>query len=99
IELPQAVNSQVITEIGFLVQVSDRGIEIDKQIIPVDKIVETLKQYHLTLTEQGDPKAKRLVLQADKASDFDAINPVILAGTQSGFETITFAVLQNEEQN
>ncbi|MCB0411114.1 MAG: biopolymer transporter ExbD [Bdellovibrionales bacterium] len=99
ITLPSASNSVVTTETGFLVMVSPRGIEIDKQIVPLDQVMEVLKQHQAALAEQNDPKAKRLVLQADKESDFDAINPVIMAGTQSGFENITFAVLQKEEKN
>lgn len=96
IELPTAAHTQTI-DTGLLVQVNPAGILINDQIIEIGQLAEYLKQTQAQLQETEDPRAKKLILQADKEADFTDVNPIILAGTQSGFETIVFAVIQQGE--
>lgn len=96
IELPLANNTQMI-DTGLLVQLSSEGIFVDEETVALSQLAEFLRQTQLRLEASEDPRAKKLILQSDKDADFDAINPIILAGTQSGFETIVFAVINNGE--
>lgn len=95
IQLPQALQTEMI-DAGLLVQITSKGILVENQEVDLENLSALLQQTQAQLKEQDDPRASKLILQADKESDFDRINPVLLAGTQNGFETIVFAVLQKE---
>jgi biopolymer transport protein ExbD len=97
ITLPLANHSDIL-QAGVLVTTIKEGYKVNEDVVSQESLFETLKNLHTSLKDQNDERATRLVIQADKTSSFEYINPIILAGTQSGFETIKFAVLPVEAQ-
>lgn len=97
IQLPKASSSQM-AETGLLVMVTPRGIMINDQRVEIENLAAYLGQQHEQLKSSDEERSKKLILQADKGASFEDLNPVVLAGTQSGFETIIFAVVQQEEK-
>lgn len=93
--LPMASHSDIL-QAGVLVTTLKDGYKINDQVISQESLFETLKSMQAELKDQNDERATRLVVQADKESSFELINPVIMAGTQTGFETIKFAVMPEE---
>lgn len=96
IQLPEASYSSVI-ESGTLVQLSGKDFLIDEQKIGASDLLDYLTRLHETLKKASDPKAKKLIVQADRSENFETLNPLVMAGTQSGFEEIVFAVIQTSE--
>ncbi len=77
--------------------VSPEGIKINNEFVAIEDIGTYLQKVHADLKVTDEARSKKLIIQADKDSDFGNLNPIVLAGTQSGFETIMFAALQMEE--
>jgi biopolymer transport protein ExbD len=42
-------------------------------------------------------QGKSLLVQADRTTDFNTLNPIVLAGLQAGYQKIGFAVLQEDK--
>ena len=97
IKLPMASQSDVL-DAGVVVSVSGAGYKIGDTLVREDKIFETLKETQALLAEQDEDRSKKLIVQADRTSTFEKINPLVLAGTQTGFTTIKFAVLPDSPQ-
>jgi biopolymer transport protein ExbD len=96
IQLPVASATE-LAETGLLVMVTPKGILINQQQIAREDLAEFLQKMQAELKMNDEERSKRLIIQADKDADFADLNPIVLAGTQSGFETIMFAALQVEE--
>jgi biopolymer transport protein ExbD len=77
--------------------VTPKGILVNQQQIAREDLAEFLQKMQAELKMNDEERSKRLIIQADKDADFADLNPIVLAGTQSGFETIMFAALQVEE--
>jgi biopolymer transport protein ExbD len=90
--LPKATNSQLIME-GVTVRIEGNSFEVDKKPVRKDQLVATLKQIYAT-----SPAAKKdgLIIVADKNLGYEELNPVLLAGSQSGFSKFKFAVIKKD---
>ena len=97
ITLPMASYSEVL-QAGVVVTTVKGKYKIKEQVIEQSDLFETLKSLNAELKSSDDQRATNLVIQADKMANFEAINPIILAGTQTGFSTIKFAVLPEEHR-
>lgn len=93
--LPMASHSEML-QAGVVVTTIDGKYKIKDQELEAGQLMEALKALNAELEDADDQRQKNLVIQADKDSSFETLNPIIMAGTQSGFETIKFAVLPNE---
>lgn len=93
--LPMASHSEVL-QAGVVVTTINGKYKVKDQEMEAGALMEALKSLNLELEEADDQRQKNLVIQADKDSSFEMLNPIIMAGTQAGFETIKFAVLPNE---
>lgn len=94
IQLPEAQASSSL-QTGTLVSLLDQNFVVDEEVVRPEQLLPFLKDLHAKLAETKDPRSKKLIFQADRKQQFKDINPIILAGTQSGFEEIVFAVIQN----
>lgn len=92
IKLPMASQSDVL-DAGVVVSISRAGYKIGDEFVKEQDIFTTLKQTQEQLAEDDEERSKKLIVQADKTSTFEKVNPLVMAGTQSGFTTIKFAVL------
>ena len=92
IKLPQAHNSKVL-EPGVNVQVRNNRYIIDDQEMNAGQLLSHLKSLHEGLKAQGDEKLGKIVIQADKSSDYSGISPILSVAAQSGFDNIKFAVI------
>ena len=95
IQLPMATKSDVL-DAGVVVSVSKAGYRIGEELVAEAKIFETLKLTQETVAADDEERSQRLIIQADKSAAFEKINPLVMAGTQTGFTTIKFAVLPDE---
>jgi biopolymer transport protein ExbD len=95
IKLPMATQSDVL-DAGVVVSISPSGYKIGEDLVKEDEIFDKLKATRELLAEEGEDRSKKLIVQADKNSVFEKINPLVMAGTQSGFSTIKFAVMPDE---
>ncbi len=77
-------------------------VRIEKsKVFVADKEIDRrqLQKEFETIAEGLDEseKTKPLVIQADRKMTYPAINPIILAATQAGFNKFKFAVIQSGE--
>jgi biopolymer transport protein ExbD len=89
IDLPQAVQNDQIGE-GTVVSIKDGRYFFENKEVSLSDVTRQLVQ--VIQTKTGD---QNLVIEADKTTDYQALSPIILAGSQAGFHQFKFAVLQN----
>jgi biopolymer transport protein ExbD len=89
IDLPQAVQNDQIGE-GTVISIKDGRYFFENKEISLANVTRQLVQAIQTKT--GD---QNLVIEADKTTDYQALSPIILAGSQAGFHQFKFAVLQS----
>jgi biopolymer transport protein ExbD len=89
IDLPQAVQNDDVGE-GTIVSIKDGRYFFDNKEISLANVTRELVQ--VIQTKSGD---QNLVIEADKTTDYQALSPIILAGSQAGFHQFKFAVLQS----
>ena len=84
---PVANNTNVL-ESSVVVRISKNGTyNINDKDYKQEQLAEAL------LEQNSDPLKKgKLVIQADQDLEFDALNPVFVAGAHAGFSNIKFAV-------
>lgn len=91
IELPVAVQSQVLERASIVKIFKDYYIVEDKTIKGANNLFRELVALKKTIKE----KNPAVIIQADKKSKYKLINRAILASNQAGFSEIRFAVIQN----
>jgi len=89
IDLPQAVKNDEVGE-GTVVSIKDGRYFFEDKEINLSDVTRRLVQ--VIQTKTGD---QSLVIEADKTTDYQALSPIILAGSQAGFHQFKFAVLQS----
>lgn len=90
VQLPVAGESQFIQE-GTVVRVENGTFLIDEKPVPKSALISTLK----ALNDGADTAKKDgIVIVADRNMDYEALSPVILAGSQAGFTKFKFAVVR-----
>ena len=92
ITLPMATQSDML-QAGVVITALKSSYKISEEEIKAEELAPKLKALQEQLNSEGDRRSGKLVIQADKMVNFEVLNPIIVAGTQSGFETIKFAVL------
>lgn len=94
-ELPLASQSESL-EAGLVVKIENNKYIIEEQEVSLDDMNHTLSQIHDELIAQSDRRVGHLIIQADKSTPYDLLNPLVTAGSVSGFKKIKFAVLHEE---
>jgi biopolymer transport protein ExbD len=89
VELPTAVQNDQLSD-GTVITLKDNHYFIGNQEVAFADIPQKL--YAL-----GQKSDYRLIIEADKTTDYDALSPVIQAGSQAGYKQFKFAVLQKGE--
>ena len=92
VQLP-TVQTLVQMDEGTSVRIEDGKYFIENAEVSPKDLVSRLHEIRQKLIESKSKNDKSLIVQADKRSDFESINPIIQAGAQTGFEQIKFAVL------
>lgn len=91
IKLPQATQALMKTEKSVVIKVEGNRYFIDGKQYKYTQIFTQLKKLK---TESNKKKEDlSLIIQADRKSRFDQINPIIVSSSSSGFEKIKFAVV------
>jgi biopolymer transport protein ExbD len=90
IALPQARESQLIQN-GVVVRIEAGRFYVEDKLVGQSDLIAQLKQFN---SSSDVAKREGLVIVADKAMDYAALSPVILAGSQAGFTKFKFAVIQ-----
>jgi biopolymer transport protein ExbD len=71
---------------------------IDDKEIQLSQLPEALKNIRVML-EQKDPKnPAQLIVLADRAANFENLNPIMLASSEAGLQKFRFAVIQEESK-
>lgn len=92
ITLPMATQSDML-KAGVVITALNSVYKINEEEIKAEELAPRLKVLQEKLAEDDDRRSGNLVIQADKKANFEVLNPIIVAGTQSGFQAIKFAVL------
>jgi len=88
IELPQAVKNDDVGE-GTVVSIKNGRYFFETKEVTLAEITRDLVE--VIQKKSGD---QNLLIEADKSTDYQALSPIILAGSQAGFHQFKFAVLQ-----
>ncbi len=95
VRLPESQSFDATAQ-GVTVEILNDRVLLEGQSVSLEDLVAQLK---IQKANQNQDKNQRILLQADKGMPFDKINPVIAAAMASGFETVSFAVIQKSERN
>ncbi|MBX3021433.1 MAG: biopolymer transporter ExbD [Bdellovibrionales bacterium] len=90
VQLPMAAESQFIQE-GIVVRVENGRFVVDEKPVEQAQLISTLKSLNESATIA---KKEGIVIVADRNMDYEALSPVILAGSQAGFTKFKFAVIR-----
>lgn len=90
--LPVAQKSQML-EPGVSVSVVDNEYLFEGKTYSIGQLLTLLKEKNTELTESSDPRKGRIIIQADKKSDYKYISPVLSVASQTGFDSIHFATV------
>ena len=93
IQLPVAAKSKVLQP-GVSLRIVDNKYFLDKESYSLPELLKTLKAMSVQLKDDSDPREGSLVIQADKNSDYRTISPILSVASQSGFDKIKFAALE-----
>lgn len=90
VQLPMAAESQFIQN-GVVVRVENNQFLVEDKPVAQGDLIQTLKGLN-----EGPDTAKKegIVIVADRNMDYEALSPVILAGSQAGFTKFKFAVVR-----
>lgn len=94
ISLPMASETQTIEE-GVLVKVNNGEYTVENKKVSTSQLVYELRKL---MAKQNPEKIPFLIVEADKASSFENLSPIMVAGSSAGFEKFKFAVIQGSEQ-
>lgn len=90
VQLPLAAESGFIDG-GVTVRIEGQQILVEEKAVDKSNLIATLK----TLNASVDAAKKEgIVIVADKSMDYEALSPVIMAGSQAGFTKFKFAVVR-----
>lgn len=78
---------------GVSVRIENGKYFVDQKEVSSQQLTQKLYEIRQKLIQDKVKDNKSLIVQADRRSDFQSINPIIQAGAQTGFEQIKFAVL------
>lgn len=92
ISLPKASTSNTLS-LGVNIQVVDGKYMVEEKVYNAGELLAHLTELNKSLESSGDERKGKIVIQADKKSDFNNISPILSIAAQSGFENIKFAVL------
>jgi len=95
IKLPVAEKAQMI-EPGVSVSVVENKYLYEGKDYSLGQLLTLLREKNTELTESADPRKGRIIIQADKNSDFKYISPVLSVASQTGFDDIHFATVGSE---
>ena len=90
LQLPQASESGMIAE-GVTVRIENGGFVIEDKPVKLGDLVRELKSRNESATVA---KKEGLIIVGDRGLDYEALSPVILAGSQAGFTKFKFAVIK-----
>jgi len=93
IKLPIAKQSKIL-EAGVSLRIVNNEYFIKEEIYTLPELLSELKTMSETFKSESDPREGNLIIQADKNSDYKSISPVLSVASQSGFEKIKFATLE-----
>lgn len=88
VKLPSVQKFTTLDE-GITIRIEKGVYYINDTQLDPKNLVSALHEARQSL----DSTTKSLIVQADRRSEFNAINPIIQAGAQTGFEQIKFAVM------
>ncbi len=92
IKLPQASKSQSLQP-GVNVRVIGGKYLINEKEMNESELLEYLSKLHKEFEASSDERKGNILIQADKASDYSKVSPLLSIAAQTGFENIKFAVL------
>ncbi len=78
---------------GVSVRIENGRYFVEEKEIHADQLVQRLYDIRQKMVSSKTKNSKSLIVQADRRSDFQSINPIIKAGSQTGFEQLKFAVI------
>ena len=93
VQLPEASRNDEVSQ-GTTVSINKGHYYIEDKEISLNDLTKLLVEKTQNLGSAEKQENQNLIIQADKATDYDALSPVIMAGSQAGFNHFKFAVIQ-----
>jgi len=93
IKLPFSSQSSLMAS-GANLQIIGEKYFINSKPIAFDRIFEELKRLNGEFKKNNDNRFRKIIIQADKTSPFERINPILLISAEAGFENIKFATIK-----
>lgn len=91
--LPQATESQLIQS-GVVVRIEGEGrFLVENEPVALSDLAGKLKALNQSVETA---KKEGIVVVADRNMDYEALSPVIMAGSQAGFTKFKFAVIRKD---
>ena len=90
LQLPQASESGMIAE-GITVRIENGGFVVEDKHVKLGDLAAELKSRNASATVA---KKEGLIIVGDRSLDYEALSPVILAGSHAGFTKFKFAVIK-----
>jgi len=92
-QLPTALQVNTL-QMGTVVSVNKGHYFIDEKEISKDQITRKLYEIRKKLLADNTDGKDNIIIKADKKTEFASLNPIIMAGSQAGFQHFKFAVTQ-----
>ncbi len=92
IKLPQASHSQALQP-GVNVRITGKDYIVNDSTLKIEDLASYLNKLNQDFDTSNDMRKGKLIIQADKDSDFDGISPLLAVAAQTGFENVRFAVI------
>lgn len=90
IVLPEATSASKM-EVGTIIRIEQGRYFVDNREVLVSELTQRLFEAQKKINKKTE--VPRLIIQADRKSDYSLLNPVIMAAAQTGYQQFKFAVL------
>lgn len=93
-QLPQAQAMDTVTK-GIILRIEDNKYFIDEAQVSEARLAQTLEAAKAKFeTGRVDGLKASVIVQADKKLDFEAVSPILRAGSAAGLNQFRFAVVE-----
>ena len=93
IKLPVASQTHML-QAGVNLRIVKGEYFINDEKMNAGELLAHLQELGQKLKDESDPREGKLVIQADKDSTYKALSPILSVASQSGFDKIKFATLE-----
>ena len=95
-QLPMAESGLNVDAESKIVRIENGAYFIDDVVVAEGRLGEKLNELRLKLLAQNKDKEVAIMIQADQAMDYAALDPLLRAGSEAGIQKLKFAVIPKQ---